>query len=711
MTHFVLLLLAGSAMLCVNAEYLVGIGKADITGPVADVNLMGYAMPLQISRGIHTRLYARAFIVAGSKDNRRRFVYVVSDACMESQLVTLRVLARLQVEYGGLYNADNVVLSGTHTHASPAGFLQYVLYSITSLGFVQQSFDALVDGISEAVRFAHEDLAPADVSWASGELQGANINRSPTAYLANPADERAKYAWDVDKDMDILRIKHPATTAAATGVRLATGPANMLGAVAGDNAAGTQDGSLVGQKTTEDDGRGLISWFPVHCTSMNNTNPFVSGDNKGAAAGILEKEWQIRATVDQKRSHTKHEADMGAGSTRHQPGDIVQWSRCRQWLSQLSAWLIGGLKGNPASRLEDRLSLHDQTSADATSGAGVRQGFTAAFAQSSVGDTSPNVLGAYCLDTGEPCVMSSSTCGGRNELCHGRGPAWPDDTASTAIIGQLQADKAKELWQADGTAVSGDVDYRHVYINMSNYQVSGSKWTRAGVTCAPAMGFSFAAGTTDGPGAFDFTQGDVNGSSPFWRIVRDFISPPSPEQQACHAPKPILLNTGYIKLPYPWQPAITEMSVLRLGNIVIIAVPGEFTTMAGRRIKLAVAETVGHAWGEHLKVVLSGLSGTYSSYITTWEEYQVQRYEGASTIYGPHTLDAYIQTAVQLVQAMLAGKPLHSSVAPPDLRAEQIELLGPVVRDAVPGGTHFGDVVVQPLPAYLPGQTAEAVFR
>jgi hypothetical protein len=51
--------------------------------------------------------------------------------------------------YGGLYTANNVALSGTHTHASAAGFLQYVLYSITSLGFVKQSFDALVDGIVE----------------------------------------------------------------------------------------------------------------------------------------------------------------------------------------------------------------------------------------------------------------------------------------------------------------------------------------------------------------------------------------------------------------------------------------------------------------------------------------------------------------------------------------------------------------------------------
>lgn len=59
----------------------------------------------------------------------------------------------VQALYGGLYCKDNVLLSGTHTHASPAGFLEYVLYSITSLGFVQQSFDALVDGITEVRRY------------------------------------------------------------------------------------------------------------------------------------------------------------------------------------------------------------------------------------------------------------------------------------------------------------------------------------------------------------------------------------------------------------------------------------------------------------------------------------------------------------------------------------------------------------------------------
>ena len=50
-------------------------------------------------------------------------------------------------------------------------------------------------------------------------------------------------------------------------------------------------------------------------------------------------------------------------------------------------------------------------------------------------------------------------------------------------------------------------------------------------------------------------------------------------------------------------------------------------------------------WGSDVTVVLAGLTNTYSSYVTTFEEYAMQRYEGASTIFGPHTLDAYIQVS------------------------------------------------------------------
>lgn len=36
-------------------------------------------------------------------------------------------------------------------------------------------------------------------------------------------------------------------------------------------------------------------------------------------------------------------------------------------------------------------------------------------------------------------------------------------------------------------------------------------------------------------------------------------------------------------------------------------------------------------------VVIAGPANTYGHYVTTREEYSVQRYEGASTLYGPCT--------------------------------------------------------------------------
>lgn len=43
-------------------------------------------------------------------------------------------------------------------------------------------------------------------------------------------------------------------------------------------------------------GFGAVSWFPVHCTSINNTNSLISGDNKGVAAQLMEK-WGSKANV------------------------------------------------------------------------------------------------------------------------------------------------------------------------------------------------------------------------------------------------------------------------------------------------------------------------------------------------------------------------------------------------------------------------------
>ncbi len=42
----------------------------------------------------------------------------------------------------------------------------------------------------------------------------------------------------------------------------------------------------------------------------------------------------------------------------------------------------------------------------------------------------------------------------------------------------------------------------------------------------------------------------------------------------------------------PWSPTVVDTQVLKIGQLLVVALPGEFTTMAGRRVRRAVEEEV-----------------------------------------------------------------------------------------------------------------------
>lgn len=71
--------------------------------------------------------------------------------------------------------------------------------------------------------------------------------------------------------------------------------------------------------------------------------------------------------------------------------------------------------------------------------------------------------------------------------------------------------------------------------------------------------------------------------------------------------------------------------------------------------------------------------------------YQYFASQGASTLYGPHTLSAYIQEFKKLSSAIISSQPVQPGPQPPDLLEKQISLLTPVMMDATPRGVNFGD--------------------
>ena len=67
---------------------------------------------------------------------------------------------------------------------------------------------------------------------------------------------------------------------------------------------------------------------------------------------------------------------------------------------------------------------------------------------------------------------------------------------SRRVWPKLLAEKVSAPDKAPDAA--GSIDYRHSFVDMTKIEVQASNWTQLGKTCKPAMGFGFAAGTTDG---------------------------------------------------------------------------------------------------------------------------------------------------------------------------------------------------------------------
>jgi neutral ceramidase len=354
--------------------------------------------------------------------------------------------------------------------------------------------------------------------------------------------------------------------------------------------------------------------------------------------------------------------------------------------------------------------------------------FIAGFSQASVGDTSPNVLGAWCEDgSGQMCSFENSTCSdGRSQQCHARGPLFQvkDNGARSCFeIGRRQAEPAIQLYkelEGGPNPVSGSmVKSFHTFHNMSGYSFQLPNGS-IGRTCPAALGYSFAAGTSDGPGAFDFTQhdGGPDTTSPVWSVVRHLLKEPSEDQKVCHGAKPILLDVGEITTPYLWTPNIVDVQVFRVGQLFIIVSPGEATTMAGRRWKDAVHRVASGSFKQSVTadwdpvVVLGGPANSYTHYITTEEEYAIQRYEGASTLYGPHTLSAYMDVTLKYLDVLDDPAPKQHAYGPlpPDNTNKSLSFISPVVRDGTPLFKSFGDVLFDVRPVIKRGEDVIATF-
>ncbi|WP_269085927.1 neutral/alkaline non-lysosomal ceramidase N-terminal domain-containing protein [Mycobacteroides franklinii] len=304
-----------------------------------------------------------------------------------------------------------------------------------------------------------------------------------------------------------------------------------------------------------------------------------------------------------------------------------------------------------------------------------------AFAQTNSGDMSPNL-----------------------NRRPGSGPT-EDEFENTRIIGGRQARAASALAGEPGVSLQGGVAALTTYVNLADIHVR-PEFTGDGRehrTSAPAVGAAALAGTDEGPGFKGFRQG----RNRFWdTLARQVIYRLSPRLRETQAPKGLLFSGGLAGRLLPIVQQRYPIQLMRIGCLYLIGLPGEATIVAGLRLRRTVAAVLGvdlHC------VLVAGYSNGYFHYVTTPEEYEEQRYEGGSTLFGKWQLPALQQVVAELAGAMLRGRDAVSGPPPPDLSARRGREHSATVDEPL-SGFQFGDVVDGPATHYGVGEQVSVAF-
>lgn len=139
-------------------------------------------------------------------------------------------------------------------------------------------------------------------------------------------------------------------------------------------------------------------------------------------------------------------------------------------------------------------------------------------------------------------------------------------------------------------------------------------------------------------------------------------------------------------------PRAVPLVQLRVRDKLISTLPGEPTKEIGARLRAKVLQAV---TGSGIRdVVVSGLTNEFVLYITTYEEFERQHYEGGNTQYGPSQGTFLIEEQAKLAGALVRGEPAPEPY--PFDPTYGVVPNGP----AYPDGAASGEAVEQPAASY-----------
>jgi neutral ceramidase len=211
-------------------------------------------------------------------------------------------------------------------------------------------------------------------------------------------------------------------------------------------------------------------------------------------------------------------------------------------------------------------------------------------------------------------------------------PHWdPQGRPSTVGLGQALGDAIVKALDEPGHAVTGDIEVAFAWRPLANQRFTD------------AEGHAQRTGRRAIPGKGQFGGAEDGRTRLYDRGWREGVRRRRPRGNGQGHKRNALPWPVSMMIPRGMTPRAVPLGVVRLGDVPLVTLPGEHTTIMGQRIGDAVAA----ARPGETAVLEVGLAGAYLSYLTTPQEYALQHYEGASMLYG--------EQAGMLVAHHLAG--------------------------------------------------------
>lgn len=281
-------------------------------------------------------------------------------------------------------------------------------------------------------------------------------------------------------------------------------------------------------------------------------------------------------------------------------------------------------------------------------------------------DLSARIRRAGGVPAGQQVVtaFANSDAGDMSSGLHYSGPA------DAEFVGLREADAMFTAWRAAGSAMTRTpaLALRWTRICMCG-QSSGGHASDS----TPILGAGQAAGSEEGRTVF----GDAGIFNEGQRLPAD-IGPQGRKVQ-------LLRESGNL-------PGAVPLTALQIGDRVIVTWPGEATVGVGRLVRAAVAKAVA---GTGIKgVVFFGYEGEYLDYWTTPQEYEMQHYEGGSTVYGEYASLVVRDAVADLAHRLMTGQPAPKPYAYDPNRGVHVTSAG-----YGPGSDH-PVITAQPAAAY-----------